>query len=178
MTSACNICPAGSYCPGGNQQPITCPVGHFCPTQTWFGTQFPCPFGSYNPNTGQSSTTACTSCPAGSQCYQGASKLFPCPTSSNCPAGGFGASFCASGSYASGGTCVTCPAGYFCPAGVSYAFKCPSGTYTASTAAKSINDCTLCPVGSLCPIYGKTAAATDYTPIAGYLYPLGTAFQL
>lgn len=73
---------------------------------------------------------------------------------------------------------MTCPAGYFCPAGVSYAFKCPSGTYTASTGSKSINDCTLCPVGSLCPIYGQSAAATDYTPIAGYLYPLGTSFKL
>jgi len=51
----CEPCPSGSYCDPfelGNVTgviiPQDCPEGHYCPQQTEFDTQNPCPAGTFN----------------------------------------------------------------------------------------------------------------------------------
>ena len=45
-----DVCPTGSYCPEGTDEPIECPVG------------------TYNPDEGRMNVTECLSCIGGSHC--------------------------------------------------------------------------------------------------------------
>jgi hypothetical protein len=132
-SSACSICPAGSYCPGGASGAITCPAGYICPAGTQFATQFPCPLATMNPNTGQSDISACVTCTAGMLCLEGTANAFDCPPGDNCGAAPWLSGDCPSGEYSPSGACLVCPAGMWCPTASSYPMKCPSGTYTSGT---------------------------------------------
>lgn len=171
------MCPAGSYCPGGDQPATTCPAGYVCPEGTLSATQYPCPIFSMNANTGGQSYADCGACTSGKKCLEGTSTAFDCPPGENCGAAPWNAGDCASGTYSLGGVCTACPAGQWCPTAASYGMKCPSGTYTASTGSKSPSDCQLSAVDSPVPKYGMTAAPTDYPLALGYSYPAGTAFS-
>jgi len=59
MFGACAKCLAGNYCTGGAASPVTCPAGYACPAGTAVATQFPCPLGTFNPNTGSVDNSAC-----------------------------------------------------------------------------------------------------------------------
>nr|XP_022291423.1 uncharacterized protein LOC111102827 [Crassostrea virginica]XP_022291424.1 uncharacterized protein LOC111102827 [Crassostrea virginica] len=67
-------CSPGFYCDGGSitPQPLNgyggdiCPAGHFCPEGTGLYTQ--CSVSTYNPSRGQSSVTACLTCPKWATC--------------------------------------------------------------------------------------------------------------
>lgn len=57
--SSCATCPAGFYCgpsssgiDGGISIPTDCPAGYYCESGTKYGTQYPCPDGTYSAATG------------------------------------------------------------------------------------------------------------------------------
>lgn len=122
----CGNCPVGYYCTEGSNTftnpPIICPEGYYCEIDTATATEHPCPAGTYSPNTGLESSSACITCPAGSYCLEGTTAV-------------------------SG----LCDAGYWCPEGSSTAQEnpCPLGTFSASTGLKTENECTVCPLGKI-----------------------------
>ena len=69
----CPACPAGYYCPAGSITPDPCPEGYYCPNGTKFGTQWPCPAGSFSTGTMLEAPDECTRAPAGT--YVSASGL-------------------------------------------------------------------------------------------------------
>lgn len=111
-------CPAGSYCPAGSSIYIQCAVGTF------------------NPNTGSTSSTACQTCTAGKKCL---SRGLTAP-STDCPAG----YYCTQNPY----TLNSCGQGYYCPIGSDSQIKCPSGQYQPNTLQST---CLTCPAGYYCP---------------------------
>lgn len=116
--SACQPCPAGTYCPQGSGVTTTCPAGYYCPDGS---TKTACPAHTYSSATGQTSVSTCSSCPSGTQFLGSAG------TSSS--------------------VCVACIGGYTstagnpcCPSGYTSANKqcsgtisCPSGTTLTSS---------------------------------------------
>ena len=77
-SSECTMCPSGSYCKDGTPTPVTCPVNAYCPAGSSIFTD--CPMNFMNLNTGSSSVSSCTSCPANNMCPGGANSI-------QCPAG-------------------------------------------------------------------------------------------
>lgn len=54
----CDDCPTGSYCDHyelnnitGVVVPTPCPAGYYCPINTEFATQYPCPTGTFSNDT-------------------------------------------------------------------------------------------------------------------------------
>ena len=168
-------CSAGYYCKGKAVSPTPndstgaeCPQGFYCPQGSIAPT--PCPAGTYNPNSGQSTIDVCLICPAGYYCvgtgqsaYTGlceagyycpegskSSKAFICSKGYKCPTGSSTETSCDIGEYQSKlgqSTCLTCPEGYYCDS---------VATITP----------TLCSSGYYCP--AGTGAGTDYP--CSYLY--------
>ncbi|ELW67538.1 hypothetical protein TREES_T100003968 [Tupaia chinensis] len=102
----CAPCPGGWFCASGAQMPSgTCRTGHYCPQGTKWGTQFPCPAGTYSSRTGNSQLEDCVPCPPGAFCPSGAPEPVLCPR----------------GTYRQGPSarlavaCVLCPPGHHCP---------------------------------------------------------------
>ena len=109
--SECLVCPPGMYCPSpGLNEPAglcveghfctlgatipnpnndtsdggsMCSVGHFCPEGS--GAPQPCPSGTYQPNPGQTSISACIPCDGGKFCLP-EGQVFP---TGNCSEGYF-----------------------------------------------------------------------------------------
>ena len=93
------ICPPGTYSPGGASDCLpcpkgtyaaypglpsctSCPVGHMCPQADTEPEQ--CPIGSYNYLTNQ---TCCRSCPTGKYAWlKGMSACYDCPSGHRCKA--------------------------------------------------------------------------------------------
>ncbi|CAG9331890.1 unnamed protein product [Blepharisma stoltei] len=196
--STCTICPNGYYCEGATSG-TTCPSGKFCPIGTSVdptsdsdydcpagyycasGTTSPtpCSVGKYNPDTGKSSSSDCTSADAGYYSLLGSSSNigycepgYYCPEGSTgpyqypCPAGYYrftiGAtdsddcSSCTAGYYCPLGTAspIICPIGYYCESSSSTPAFCPSGTVGLSEGLTSSSACTDCPTGSYCSTPG------------------------
>lgn len=63
--SICDICPDRYYCEFAADNVTICSTGSFCPEGTEFGTQFPCPNGTYSNQTGLASASECPLCPPG-----------------------------------------------------------------------------------------------------------------
>ncbi|CAM9294549.1 unnamed protein product, partial [Choristocarpus tenellus] len=170
MQHICQDCPARSYCENGTVTPLQCPEGYYCPQGTEFGTQHPCPNGTYSNKTGLAESTECQLCPsgwfcgsmglvapeglcgAGFYCALGASSPVPSDTDPSV------AGVCAPG-YAcvegagsprpvDGSTGFECPQGTYCPWGSSSPIGCPAGFYNPSEA---MQNCTVCPPGLVCP---------------------------
>lgn len=153
-------CPAGSYCPAGTSVPRVCEVGNYCPAGSKVATpctlgnycdvgssvQTPCdagyycpgpatrtacPAGTYNPTPGQSLSSACLECPAGTTCpYDGANTFSSRPNI----------------------TPIRCAVGYYCPAGSATYNPCPDGSYcpTSSQRIQCVGGAG-CPVGTISP---------------------------
>merc|ERR1712226_843971 len=152
VSSTCDFCPAGHFCPEGSVHPTSCPAGTFtnnigaetvtdcmvCPVGSYCseGTSEPamCPAGSYNDAIGAVDVSQCTSCSAGSFCPAGSSV----PTV--CPAGTFSPELASA--------CSSCPAGYYCPARTADPTPCPTGMYSDTTGSASASDCKVCPDGT------------------------------
>ncbi|OQS02383.1 hypothetical protein THRCLA_21431 [Thraustotheca clavata] len=186
--SECLTCPPGSYCqtsglvqpsgpclagyvctggatfpnPNGQSFGTVCPVGSYCPSGS--ALPFPCPLGTYRPNTLGQNITDCTPSPGGT--YSNATGLVA-------PTG-----VCASGYYCTlqastptptdGTTGNICPIGYYCPQGSPLPLKCVEGTYSGSVG---LTQCTQCPAGSYC----NGVSTGQYLPCpAGYYCPQGT----
>lgn len=153
-------CPPGLYCPAGmdvapTTQANSCSKGRYCPEAT--PVEVPCPVGSFNNNTGVSSS-ACTPCTAGFFCTEGVTvPNGPCgkghfcllgsssSTQEPCPAGTYldevgGSSVdscknCTAGGYCPRGSVEPegCPAGHYCPPMQGVPIPCPIGTYSNKT---------------------------------------------
>jgi len=84
-------------------------IGHYCPNGTEYGTQYPCPAGTYNPSTQRTSVTECIDCPGGEYC-EGVGNSAP---TGNCTAGWY----CSGGSDSPNTTTHggKCQPGYYCP---------------------------------------------------------------
>lgn len=128
QVSDCQPCPSGSACPsgtGGNNAPLACAVGHYCPAGTPHPHTFACPPGTYSGATNAVAASDCVSCPVGKYCVGGQATVTG-----------------------------DCSSGHYCPLGTnsSRKFPCPAGTYTASTSLTSANQCDPCPQGAYCEI--------------------------
>ncbi|XP_044928344.1 SCO-spondin isoform X2 [Mustela putorius furo] len=165
----CAPCPRGWFCSGGAQLPSgTCKAGHYCPQGTMWGTQFPCPAGTYSSQAGNGQVEDCLLCPPGAFCPSGAPKPMLCPrgTSRQSP----GARLAVA--------CVLCPIGHHCPEpGTATPLPCSAGSFSGPGHLW----CQECPEGKLCN-QTKLASPTacppgHYCPAGGLLSipcPMGT----
>jgi hypothetical protein len=122
-----NVCPSGSYCSTGSNQPTLCPAGSKCPT----GSEFPseCLNSECSAN--------CNASVIGSNCSVGASNVNTCkigfycpnfPTQLLCPVG----QYCGStGLTAPSGNCSV---GYYCAAGSRNAYGAMPTASTGNTS--------------------------------------------
>ena len=117
MYCIAELCPAGFYCPPGGRGRI------------------PCPQGTYQPNTSQTSEQACKSCPAGFYCPLGATSLIQCPIGTYQP----------NIKQTSELDCIVCPVGFYCPPGMASGIPCPQGTYQPNIGQTSEQACKSCP---------------------------------
>ena len=132
-------CEAGNYCPAGSKVATPCAIGQYCPANAEAqklcdagyycpdpATRTACPAGTYSGSTGQTASSACLTCPAGTTCpYDGAQTLFPTPNTAP----------------------LLCAPGYYCPAGSATFNPCPDGWYCPTSSQK-----TQCPQGYVCPL--------------------------
>ena len=186
----CEICPPGYYCqnPGTTDfSDYICPEGHYCPAGTKDRKQFPCPAGTSNNATNQTSLeVACANiCPAGFYCPQGSVVGIPCPAGYYCPEGTRSRTAfpCPLGTYSSYGKrdssndCKKCPAGYYCPSGNSShptiaPLPCKPGTYNPFNSTGHEFNCLLCPAGKSCPTLALTEPSHSCNQ--GHYCPNGT----
>ncbi|KAF3847745.1 hypothetical protein F7725_020773 [Dissostichus mawsoni] len=192
--SECRPCPQGWYCLAGSAAPSgRCSSGHYCPEGTpgcgindsiggtAYGTQFPCPAGTYSIHIGNRYREDCLICPEGSFCQKGTSKPSPCPIStfrhlkggrrqddcSACSAGYFcphsatvNPRVCGAGSYSDEGSveCSPCLQGHYCSdettseEAMLSVMVCPPGFLCSQGLARDPQrSATLCPRGFFCP---------------------------
>ncbi|XP_014845642.1 PREDICTED: uncharacterized protein LOC106919650 isoform X3 [Poecilia mexicana] len=178
----CQPCPRGWYCLAGSAAPSgRCNSGHYCPEGTAYGTQHPCPAGTYSIQMGNRYREDCLTCPEGSFCQLGTSKPSPCPPSSfrrlkggrrledcsPCPAGYFcpysatiNPRVCGAGSYSDEGSveCSPCLQGHYCSnettseEAMLSVMVCPPGFLCSQGLARDPQrSATLCPRGFYCP---------------------------
>jgi hypothetical protein len=165
----CKACPNGYFCEVGCSEPILCPSGYYCPENSLYARDFPCPAGTYNPLEGLQSEAACIACAEGHYCE---SRGLSAPTGECDP--GY---YCGKGSNTKspqnesfGGLCT---AGHFCPKGSAAPTPCPPGTNSSSTGISAAEGCASCLKGYYCPQSG-TIQATQLC-LAGYFCPGGVA---
>ena len=188
--SMCKICPSGFYClANSSTYSDVCPSGHFCPEGTEYSTQYPCPIGTYNGNTGRANKTDCVLCDGGSYCdARGLSQ----PTG-NCSVG----YYCTLGAVSSmpqynlseayqlmlmgspvysfiNETGDVCPVGHFCPEASVQPEPCSPGMYCPQEALAE--PAGLCHAGYYCPSGAHIPTYLPCTP--GYYCPNGTSVQL
>ncbi|KAI4904543.1 hypothetical protein NFI96_029611 [Prochilodus magdalenae] len=180
--SECRPCPRGWYCLAGVGAPSgRCSSGHYCPEGTMYGTQFPCPRGSYSTKIGNDGREDCVVCPEGYYCREGSSKPTPCPPTtfrqikggqrpedcSVCPAGYFcphsatvNPRVCGAGSYSDEGSdeCLPCLPGHYCSdettseEAMLRVMVCPAGFLCSQGLDREPQrSAVLCPIGFYCP---------------------------
>ncbi|XP_019363996.1 PREDICTED: delta-like protein 3 [Gavialis gangeticus] len=136
----CFKCPEGFYCKAGSSNYTACPTGHYCPKNTEFGTQFPCPRGTYSDAFSIWEASKCQLCPPGKVCSKPGltSPDALCTPGWFCPPGStstkpvFPGSFPAGAGAAASGSLGLCQAGTFCPGGSAIPIPCAPGWYCAS----------------------------------------------
>ncbi|CAM4616195.1 unnamed protein product [Lepidochelys kempii] len=176
---SCDICPAGFFCEpssksSGIQTPRLCPEGYFCPPGTSFGTEHPCPRGTFGPKTGATGESDCEPCPPSMYCSS---------TALSQPSG-----LCHSGYYCTWGAIHPaptrhkvesaglplpgndiCPPGHFCPSGTSHPMPCPPGSYSPSLGLGAEKQCQPCPAGQYCGQAGLSDLSQTAPCHAGYV---------
>ncbi|OAF72051.1 hypothetical protein A3Q56_00182 [Intoshia linei] len=144
----CQTCPKGFYCPDGTISIIPCPVGtsNAITSQTSLTACVNCIIGKYTDTSG---STSCTTCKPGYKCEN---------------VGTFQPIICLAGTYSDGKTCKTCESGFYCPTdGLSNHIACPANQYSLTTGATT---CELCPVDYKCTTTTITKCAdTEYSDI-------------
>lgn len=156
----CGVCaaPPGSYCPvGSSLSGVLCPAGSFCEGGEALANPCTSAEGSYCPE--GSSTIGGVSCPAGyfctggsankRQCYAGSYSLAGkmectdrgCPGTNYHPAGSTSSTglTCPEGDYCEGCYPYACPKGHYCTGGNFN--KCPAGKYAPEDGTRTV--CTL-----------------------------------
>ena len=172
-SATCLPCPIGYMCEAGTNRftspMVICPAGYWCGASTSSATKTACLAGTYNPNTGGTTSAACSfNCPPGKYCSAGsAAPTGLCTDGYYCPQGTgiVTTNPCPLGTYSPGAglkaqsECLKCPAGYYCAAGTTVATltKCLAGTYNPSIGKGLVGDCLTCVAGNKCPIDGSTS---------------------
>lgn len=190
----CIACPAGYACPAGTGNvagvnlPILCEPGHYCLAGMTHSRQTPCTDGTYNPERGSNSASACLACTAGYYCPIGSHRMHKCPSGKYCPTNTVKPVACPAGTYramqmgTATGDCTACPAGHYCEKSSVLPVVCPAGTFRATTGAKSAmaststsvtdaDSCTPCTAGNKCPFVGMTAVVACPS---GFYSPAGS----
>ena len=149
------ICPAGTFCTGGNATPQLCPPGSYCPTPG-LSAAILCPVGTYGATSGLTTSRCSGQCPAGYYCQAGSINptITPCPGGSICPIGTE--------------VPVPCPTGHYCPPGSTAAVPCPVGTYNPVAEKSGPSACLPCMGAN--PNIGQTCPPGCSTPV---LCPIG-----
>lgn len=173
-------------CPYLNFVYIDCPIGAYCPENTYSMNQFLCPPGTFSNRSLLGSLDQCSSCLAGMFC-DSYGLLMP---SGPCYAG----YFCGGGSSSAtpqyfGDTTLSykgdmcqpedsnilngiCPPGNYCPQGSVSPIPCPPGTNTSALGLQDVSECQPCMKGMYCPAPGTSLAIRPCVP--GYYCPTGT----
>eukprot|EP00817_Percolomonadidae_sp_ATCC50343_P003418 CAMPEP_0117418838 /NCGR_PEP_ID=MMETSP0758-20121206/542_1 /TAXON_ID=63605 /ORGANISM="Percolomonas cosmopolitus, Strain AE-1 (ATCC 50343)" /LENGTH=4727 /DNA_ID=CAMNT_0005199587 /DNA_START=68 /DNA_END=14251 /DNA_ORIENTATION=+ len=186
LAEACQPCPAGYYCQAGTADNFqVCAQGYYCPSGTRLLDEFPCPAGTYNPNTGTISINQCLPCTEGYYCEEGSTQVdvinHICPAGYYCPNGTTHARqhSCPEGTYQpstaqiSADSCQPCPAGSYCAQATGTPTQCPEGSFSPNISAKSASTCISCPAGWACTLTGMTDPfVTRCSP--GHYCPVGT----
>lgn len=205
LEEGCFPCPAGEWCLQASNTTYgatrgACPRGFYCPMQTQWPTQYPCPNGTYNGNLSSTSIAACLPSPAGFYSPAGSSSPTVCPAGYYCPfqtfdyrqtpcPAGFWSNITAAVSMSN---CTDAPStdpavtggvtwgagqcwpGRYCPAGTSSpGVPCPAGTFNPLYGASSATACIPCTPGTICSVAGLTAPNGNCS--YGYYCPAGTA---
>ncbi|KAJ8397174.1 hypothetical protein AAFF_G00440080 [Aldrovandia affinis] len=178
----CRACPRGWYClPGAGVPSGRCSSGHYCPEGTQYGSQYPCPPGTYSTKMGNEQREDCQFCPEGHYCLEGTSKPTPCPPTmfrrqkggqqaqdcSTCPAGyscphpaTVNPRTCGAGSYSDEGSveCAPCLQGHYCSdettseEAMLRVMICPPGLLCSQGLDREPQrSATICPIGFYCP---------------------------
>ena len=92
----CKPCPAGQFCLG-RSQPVTCPLGSYCPALS--STPTPCPLGTEGLKAGAKNISSCTPCQAGYTKTYLTLGCLPCPVGSFCTANSSSPELCGPGTY-------------------------------------------------------------------------------
>ncbi|KAH8064675.1 hypothetical protein JL722_1554 [Aureococcus anophagefferens] len=168
--SECAACPISHYCELATVTPQWCPKGFYCPLHTQYGSQHPCPNGTFTNRTRLAHEADCEPCSPGHYC--GAPGL-PEPQGP-CEAG----FYCALGSATAtpgdgeferylGETCNVmrpsetngvCPVGHYCEEGSIAPTQCPPGTESKARGLHNVTECRPCTAGYVCPESGTINA--------------------
>ena len=154
---SCKDCTAGNYCEEGADSETTCPAGYYCPDNTGYRHSYPCPVGTFNPDTGSDSIDDCQACTAGSYC--------------DSPGINTVTGNCAAGYYCSGSAIIAtpidtdtggiCPLASYCPESSTSPTDCDAGKYCNQQGLSSpVADCYK---GFYCNAKSTTAVPTDGT---------------
>lgn len=155
--AACLDCPAGSYWDGTDTSTyIACVIGYYCPLNTRYATEYPCPEGTYGDTVSNTQSSDCKPWPAGYYCDQKGQTAY----SKKILAGYYSTS---TGQIIAKPSDVSnvkgrCETGNYCPEGSSSLTPCPAGTYNDGRGSTSLSDCQPCPPGKYCNAAGKTYA--------------------
>ncbi|CAH1789581.1 unnamed protein product, partial [Owenia fusiformis] len=146
QTTDANICPEGSYCLEGTDNPSPCPVGTFGAIE------------------GLRNSSECTPCTAGKYCdIQGITSVTVAERD------------CYAGYYCEEGSTVArqalCTPGHFCPTGSDIPTRCPEGTFNPYWGLNSTDQCTPCTQGQYCDTEGMNVTSGPCE--AGYYCPPG-----
>lgn len=170
--ASCENCTAGFFCSLDKKEP--CPAGHYCPERTRFGTEFPCPRGTFSPLVTdpqkRQDINSCQPCPEGFVCDQPGmkeGKVKQCPDRWGLRANIISVlrlrccdfcvfhfrHYCPLKTLAvilkpGGHEPLPCPARYYCAKGQRK--LCPKGTYSNGEMLKSQDECIQCPMGFFC----------------------------
>ena len=161
-----DICPVGTYCPGGSAGPEQCPPGTYLGSTGNFDLSdcVNCTAGQYCAGSGNDAPTG--HCTEGYYCPGGQTTATPrsleCTQGHYCPTGSIAPTRCPSGSYqdeVGKWNCKGCPAGYFCdntmsPVVLFNSSECPTGHYCPENT--TIANANPCPVGKFNNETGKT----------------------
>ena len=161
-------CDAGYYCTAGSDSKAQtqCTPGNYC--EAGSSSQTPCPIGTYNPDTGSTSDSACQQCDAGWYCDElamtthdkGTNKCAPgfycqagsitpkpkdtiCPVGNECPEGSSAPTPCPEGTYSNVEgleSCISCPPGFYCDGGTDQPVKCPAGYFCTGGKSSSTKE--------------------------------------
>lgn len=136
---SCLICPPGSLCAneGACNAGVLCPAGGYCRKNASTVTR--CPPGTFSAATGQTNSSACAFCEAGSYCPN-ATFMEVCPCGTYCPQGSLAPTACPLGTYSAAlgansvASCLTCVSGSYCPPGSCSMTSCPCGSFCPTHA--------------------------------------------
>eukprot|EP00501_MAST-03F_sp_TOSAG23-6_P000918 GSMAST32.ASY1.ANO1.954.1 assembled CDS len=134
-------CPEGWYCPIPTkpQEPLLCPIGHWCENGN---AKTECVAGKFcsGGTNKQNGTQYPKMCPIGYWCSNGSEKS-ACSAGKYCSEGSTSATLCSAGKYCpneASKTEIDCEIGMYCPEGSSKETPCAKGFYCASPSKRKL----------------------------------------